>query len=96
MAQNSTQTTPSETTSITYATSIKPILDAKCTKCHSGANPKHGIDLTTYENVKAAVGHHLYCTVSGGNCPEMPPLGPKLTTEEVQMIDTWIKNGTPN
>ena len=79
---------------ITYTASVKPILESACVQCHSGDNPKHGIDLTTYENVKAATGHNLFCTISGGErCPKMPPFGGKLNAEEVSKIDCWIKNG---
>ncbi len=37
---------------ITYATDIKPILDANCVKCHDGTKkPKAGIALDTLEGV---------------------------------------------
>ena len=79
---------------VSYTASIKPIMESACVKCHSGANPKHGIDLTTFENVKKATGHGLLCTVQGGErCPKMPPFGGSLSKEEVNKIDCWITNG---
>ena len=79
---------------ITYSASIKPIMKSACVKCHSGEKPKHGIDLTTYENVKAATGHNLLCTIQGGDrCPKMPPFGGSLSAEEVKKVECWIKNG---
>ena len=38
-------------TGVTYATDIKPILDASCVKCHSGEKPKARLRLDTLENV---------------------------------------------
>jgi mono/diheme cytochrome c family protein len=37
-------------TGVTYATDIKPILDASCIKCHSGDKPKAKLKLDTLEN----------------------------------------------
>ena len=34
---------------VTYATDIKPILDASCVKCHSGDRPKARLKLDTLE-----------------------------------------------
>lgn len=36
-------------TGVTYATDIKPIFDASCVKCHSGAKPKARLSLDTLE-----------------------------------------------
>ena len=36
---------------VTYATDIKPILDASCVKCHSGDKPKARLKLDTLDNV---------------------------------------------
>ncbi len=35
---------------VTYATDIKPILDASCVKCHSGDKPKAKLKLDSLEN----------------------------------------------
>ncbi|MGD0350365.1 MAG: c-type cytochrome domain-containing protein [Verrucomicrobiota bacterium] len=36
---------------VTYATDIKPLLDASCVKCHSGDKPKARLKLDSLENV---------------------------------------------
>jgi mono/diheme cytochrome c family protein len=36
---------------VTYATDIKPILDASCVKCHSGDKPKARLRLDTLEGI---------------------------------------------
>jgi hypothetical protein len=38
-------------TGVTYATDIKPILDANCVKCHSGDKPKAHLHLDTLDGV---------------------------------------------
>lgn len=40
-------------TGLTYATDIKPIIDANCVKCHSGDRPKARLKLDTLENILA-------------------------------------------
>jgi hypothetical protein len=35
---------------VTYATDIKPLLDASCAKCHSGDKPKARLKLDSLEN----------------------------------------------
>jgi mono/diheme cytochrome c family protein len=36
---------------VTYATDIKPIFDANCVKCHSGAKPKARLKMDTLEDI---------------------------------------------
>jgi mono/diheme cytochrome c family protein len=38
---------------VTYATDIKPLLDANCAKCHSGDRPKARLKLDTLEGALA-------------------------------------------
>ena len=40
-------------TGLTYATDIKPIIDANCAKCHSGDRPKAHIKLDSLEGILA-------------------------------------------
>jgi len=51
-AADTTPLPPASTkTGVTYATDIKPVLDASCVKCHSGEKPKARLRLDTLENV---------------------------------------------
>lgn len=43
----------SDKTGVTYATDIKPLLDANCVKCHSGDKPKARIKLDTLDGIIA-------------------------------------------
>jgi hypothetical protein len=46
---------PKPVVALTYVKDIKPILDANCSRCHSGSSPTAGVDLTTYANVMRTV-----------------------------------------
>ena len=52
-AQDTAATMPPASTKqgVTYATDIKPILDASCVKCHSGDRPKGRLKLDSLEGV---------------------------------------------
>ncbi len=82
---------------ITFTSTIKPIMEAKCVECHSGPKPAHRLDFTTIAGVQAGVGHNMMCTVTKGPCPKMPPGGrEKMTPTEVQQLQCWIDNGMKN
>ena len=87
-----------DTVNVTFALSVKPIISNKCQGCHSGANPQGGIDLSTYNGVKAKVNDgKLWGSVnwSAGFSP-MPKNGNKLTGCELTKIQKWIAQGAPN
>jgi hypothetical protein len=92
---------PPATTSavVTYMTDIKPIMETACSggsKCHNDQKKAGGLALTSYENVKNSVQHKLVCSVRwDGGCDKMPRNGAKLTDPEIQKIEVWVKNGTP-
>ena len=50
-AQNAPLPPASTKTGITYATDIKPMLEASCVKCHSGDKPKAHLHLDTLEGI---------------------------------------------
>ena len=70
---------------------VRPLLAAKCVKCHGGERTAGGFDMTSAEAfAKAGVvvkgdpaGSKLFQHVSSG---KMPMGGPRLTTEEVAVL----------
>jgi mono/diheme cytochrome c family protein len=42
---------PSTKTGLTYATDVKPVIDANCVKCHSGDRPKAHLNLDTLDGI---------------------------------------------
>lgn len=82
---------------------VAPILK-QCVGCHSGARPKHGLDLTSYANLmkgdkegKVVVpgkpaDSRLSKAVHRKGAAPMPPVGP-LAPAQVAKIDAWISAG---
>jgi hypothetical protein len=84
---------------------VRPILSARCLKCHGGTKPKAGLDLRTRAGLLAggesgpalapgtAAKSLVFEMVRRG---EMPPgKNAKLTAEEVAVLQKWIDGGAP-
>jgi len=80
---------------------IAPLLAAKCLECHSGNEPKGGLDLATQSGVSK--GGESGGAVEAGkpdvslfwqriHDDEMPPKHP-LTADEKELFRTWITSG---
>jgi mono/diheme cytochrome c family protein len=50
-AADTTLPPASDKKDVTYATDIKPIFEANCVKCHSGAKPKARLKMDTLEGI---------------------------------------------
>lgn len=84
-----------------FATTIAPLLSAKCLSCHSGAEPKGGLDLTSDEKLRTG-GESGPAVVPGDakNSPlwqrvdadEMPPRHP-LSDGQKESLQSWINAG---
>lgn len=86
-------------TVITYATTIKGIIDNNCIRCHATV-PINGapMSLTTYENVKDAVlNRNLLDRISRaeGTSGAMPFGGPRLPQSNIDAINEWANNNFP-
>ncbi len=86
-----------DTSGVTYANFIAPLLSSHCTGCHSAINPQGGHQLTTYNLVKTAAENGvLYGAVAHlpGYLP-MPNGGRSLSPCFVDKIKAWIDGGMP-
>jgi hypothetical protein len=82
----------------TYSGAILPLIQNKCQGCHSGASAQGGIDLGTYNAIKARVTDgKLWGSVKqlAGYSP-MPKNGAKLSDCELTQISKWINAGALN
>ena len=82
---------------ITYANSIKSIMDNNCISCH-GNTPSNGasISLTTYQNVKNAVlneGLIDMISKAQGASGMMPYGGTRLPQSKIDEVITWKNDG---
>lgn len=82
-------------TSVTsYSQYVKPLLDANCNGCHSGASPSGQIDLTAYEKVKVyADNGKLYGSVAQLTGYKPMPQGGKLSSCDIKKLKVWLDAG---
>lgn len=86
-----------DTTNVTYALKIEPIIAAKCLGCHSGSSPQGDISLSGFANVRdqAIDGNMLDAVQHTGNVTPMPYQSNQLPQCEIDLIRIWIENGAP-
>ena len=87
-----------DSSNVTYALTIAPILNSNCNSCHSGSAPSGNIDLSNYSNVKLQADNGaLYGSISHDpNWSQMPQGGNKLDACTLLKVKAWIDKGAPN
>jgi hypothetical protein len=85
---------------------VKPILAAKCIKCHGGEQIKSGLDLTSASRIRdggdtgpsIVAGNpgksFLFEQITSGAMP--PGKAAKLTAAEIAVVKAWIEAGAPS
>ena len=83
---------------------VRPLLIEQCHKCHSGANPKAGLDLTSRTglrrggdggavlSVDQSAKSRLLQTVNYQGELKMPPSG-KLSSRQIEILTQWVNGG---
>jgi hypothetical protein len=88
-----------DTTDFAFSTRINPIIENSCLSgCHSQASGSGGIVLEGYINItNSAASGDLMCVISHqSGCSPMPKNSPKLSDCDIQAVQRWIDNGTPD
>lgn len=87
-----------DTTHVTYAGIVAPLLQAHCTGCHNSASPGGNINLTSYAGVQpvALNGHLLGSVNHDAGFSAMPKNITKLADCQISQIRIWIQNGSLN
>ncbi len=93
---------------VDFVRDIKPILDARCVRCHGPISPKGGLRLDTFAGIRAGgdggavivpgdAANSILNTVLGQteDLPRMPPTGERLKKDEITLIRDWIAIGAP-
>src|SRR5215471_62766 len=98
------RTSPSAAAPVTFEEQIRPIFEARCANCHSGASPQAGLDVRTRTGLLkggttgpavvsgSAEKSLLYQRVQSG---QMPLGGPTLSGAELELIRNWIERDAP-
>ncbi len=87
-----------DTTSVSYASAVVPILQKNCTGCHGGASPSGNVKLDTYAGVSdvANSGRLKGVITHTPGFPQMPQNQAKLPECEINTIVAWINQGATN
>jgi hypothetical protein len=90
--------TACDTTAVTYAGTIAPIMSANCNSCHSGSAASGGVVTSTYASLSIiALNGTLGHSVNWDNSlSPMPKGGSKLPTCDLSKIKKWVNLGAPN
>ncbi len=94
----SIDSTACDTTNMSFATDIKPIIMANCFSCHGNGRTMGGINFDTYAKVKQQVNNAVLLGVithAPGYYP-MPQNLPKLPACTINKIKSWIASGAPD
>ena len=86
-----------DTTSVTFAKTVSPLIQNYCFGCHNGPNAQKGIHLETYQDISAVASNGMLMGVIEGRSgyPLMPPAG-SLSSCQIAQIQAWINQGSPN
>ena len=86
-----------DTTNVTYAATIAPIMQANCNTCHGITQPSGNVVTENYEGLKIpALNGKLWPAVSWTGSKNMPQNGSQLSSCDLAKINIWIKAGAPN
>jgi uncharacterized membrane protein len=93
--------TTCDLSNVTFAATVKPILQASCLSCHSNSKAVSsggGVKLENYADVQTQVkSGQLMGTINhASGFQAMPQGGGKLTDCEISKLQRWIDNGTLN
>jgi mono/diheme cytochrome c family protein len=89
---------PCDIGDVTFALTIKPILQANCIECHSGSAPSGDLDYEKYTTVQqvAMDGRLVGAINHRPGFQPMPRFAPKLPECEIMKIEKWVTDGALN
>lgn len=85
-----------DSSNVTFASTIEPIINANCVGCHGSSAPSAGISLVGYDLVAAAAtSGKLAGTMNNTGGHILMPPGGKLDNCKLNQVNKWIRNGLP-
>ena len=87
-----------DTSTVTFASTVTPILSANCYSCHKSSIAEGGVMLDTYAGVKKEVdeGYLIGVITHAPGFQPMPKGGSKLSDCNIAKIRKWVDAGAPN
>ncbi len=95
---NSCEPSSCDTLNVTYSGTIRPIVQARCQGCHSGATPQGGLDFSSWSilNAVAADGRLAGAIQHTVGYEAMPRNAPRMNDCRIGQFLQWIEAGAPN
>lgn len=91
---------------VTWSGDVKPLLERRCTSCHSGWFPSAGLDLSELDDVleggrsgplvvagQPDKGWLMQVVNRSSGRLRMPPSGPRLSEDDKMLLQRWIEQG---
>lgn len=75
-----------------YDSDVSDLMFNFCTTCHSGSAPSANLDLSSYNNVKAATESGSLLDRINNSSNPMPPSG-LLSEERRTLLEDWASGG---
>lgn len=85
-----------DTTAISYATTIQPIIETRCTSCHSGGFPSGGLALTNHAEVAGSLNRIIDRITRNEGDALLMPQGAKMDACRIDQIKAWANQGALN
>jgi hypothetical protein len=86
-----------DTTNVTYAGFVAPLLESNCNSCHNPASPSGNVITSDYSNLIIAINNGSFkgaINHDPGFSP-MPKGGNKLPDCDLSKINAWLNAGFP-
>lgn len=85
-----------DTVAVSFNTEIWPIINTKCTSCHSGSFPSGSLALTNHAQVTASLPNIIDRIERNPDDPLLMPQGAKLDACSISKIKAWAAQGAVN
>jgi uncharacterized membrane protein len=104
-ASNANSTQVPTGANVSFAKDVMPLIQSRCVNCHGGQQTSRGLDLKSYDSLKAGSQNGPILTAGDAanslivqlvTAGRMPKSGPRLTPSEVQLLTDWINAGAKN
>ena len=86
------------TSTVTFSTTLMPIINSNCSGCHNSSNPSGGVPLTNYTEVIESVndGSFMNSLYGTNGVSIMPDNTGGLPDCIIQQFQHWVDDGAPN
>lgn len=85
-----------DTTALSFNTEVWPIIESRCTSCHSGSFPQGNLALTNHSQVVGALADIRDRINRDQGDALLMPQGAKMDACSISKIEAWARQGALN